>query len=309
MDESRENAIENGASISTGGVNFNYVDTAVLERLGIGRYSTKKKDGNNFIRIVAPSAKGAFAKEIWKHPNVGSDNVTYLCLDKMYGKRCPVCEYIKGNPGAAKELNLSLRYLLFVVDITSRDTEDEGPKWFDCPITVYKEICSLSKDKRTGAKIDPTDPDNGRDIEFVRKDGRRTSYGGFELKKNDPIPDSWFKDLPTFDEVLLVPDPDEMEQAVLGVKSSSRESKPEKDNRGGGRRDSGRRESGGDSSRRRSETDRSERRESRDNDRARGEGSRRDSRREPEDSAQSNAIRSKLDEIKERKRNRENGND
>ena len=303
MDESRENAIESGASISTGGVNFNYVDTAALERLGIGRYGTKKKDGNNFIRIVAPSTKGAFAKEIWKHSNVGGDNVTYLCLDKMLGKRCPVCEYIAElkrenvDANVVKELTPSLRYLLFVIDITSRDTEDEGPKWFDCPITIYKEICSLSKDKRTGAKIDPTDPDDGRDIEFVRKDGRRTSYGGFVLSKNDPIPDSWFKDLPTFDEVLLISDPDEMEQAVSGKKSSSREPELEKD--------TGRRETSREDNSRRG----SERRESRDDGGRTRDTSRRESRGSSNNDEQAASVKGKLDEIKKRRNDRSSDND
>lgn len=223
IDKSREEAIEAGANMSSGRVNFNYVDTTKAERLGLDRYNTKKPKGYNFIRIVTPSRKGAFAKEIWKHVNVGADGNTYLCLDQMFGKTCPVCEHIRKlkrenpNDDAIKELAVQRRFLLFVVDTTSVETEKEGPKWFDCPPTIYQQICSLSIDKRTGKRIDPTDPEDGRDIEFTRFDGKRTSYGSFELKRTDPIPKSWYEDLPSFDDILLIPDAEEVAKAVFGV--------------------------------------------------------------------------------------------
>lgn len=226
IDESREKAIEAGASMRSGRVNFNYVDTAKTERLGLERYDTKKPKGYNFIRIVAPNKKGAFAKEIWKHANVGADGGTYLCLEQMFGKECPVCEHIKKlkkeNPDddAIKELAAQRRFLLFVVDTTSAETEKEGPKWFDCPSTIYQQVCSLSIDKRTGKRVDPTDPENGRDIEFTRVDGKRTTYGSFALKETASVPKSWYMDLPTFEEILLVPNPEEVARALSGMSDS-----------------------------------------------------------------------------------------
>jgi hypothetical protein len=226
IDPSREEAISAGAKATGRRVNFNYVDTAKLERLGIDRYDTKKPKGNNFIRVVTPSKVGPFAKEIWKHSNVGADGNTFLCLQAMFKKRCPVCDYIKklksenADPIVIGELAAAKRYLLFVVDTTSSQTEEEGPKWFDCPPTIYQQICSLSVDKRTGKKIDPTDPKEGRDIEFTRIDGKRTSYGNFVLKEAGEVPECWYKDLPSPDDILLVPDEEEMVQAVSGMTPS-----------------------------------------------------------------------------------------
>ena len=63
MDNSRAKALEDGANITTGGVNFNYVDTAKLERSGIGYFVTgKKPGGNNFMRIVASSRTAPFSR-------------------------------------------------------------------------------------------------------------------------------------------------------------------------------------------------------------------------------------------------------
>ena len=226
IDPSREEAISAGAKATGRRVNFNYVDTAKLERLGIDRYDTKKPKGNNFIRVITPSKVGPFAKEIRKHSNVGADGNTFLCLQAMFGKKCPVCDYIKklksenADPDVIGELAAAKRYLLFVIDTTSSQTEEEGPKWFDCPPTIYQQICSLSVDKRTGKKIDPTDPKEGRDIEFTRVDAKRTSYGNFVLKEAGEVPESWYKDLPSLDDILLVPSEEEMVQAVSGMTPS-----------------------------------------------------------------------------------------
>lgn len=297
MDDSRAQSLEAGATMKTGGVNFNYVDTTKLERLGIGLFVTgKKPGGNNFMRIVAPSKKGAFAKEIWKHSNIGANNATFLCLQEMFGKPCPICEHAKelksegADPNVIKELGLDHRFLLFVVDTTSRETEEEGPKWFDCPVTIYKDICVRSKDRRSGEQLDPADPDDGRDIEFTRVDGKRTSYVGLKLVKMDaPIPKSWYEDLPSLDEVLLIPDPEEMRIAVTGKKPSP----PTEDSRDKSR---------GETRETRSES-RSGRGESR--------GTRGESRRRlSDDSENAQSVKDKLAEIEESKRKaRETDND
>lgn len=279
MNADREKALEAGATMKTGGVNFQYVDTAKLERLGIGSYSTKKPKGENYIRIVAPSTKGTFALEIFKHSEIGSSKATYLCLQKMFGKSCPICEYQQelkkqGAPLVEiKALDTTHRFLLFVVDTTSRETEEEGPKWFDCPITIYKEVCVRSENRRTGQRIDPTDPENGRDVEFVRVDGKRTTYTGINLVEAKPIPKSWYEDLPSFEEIILMPDPDEMRAAVTSTQSSP---SAEDDSRG----------------RSRDESETTE---------TRGE-SRRSDRGEPRDDSEAkDSVKSKLAEIKERK--------
>jgi len=313
MDDARAKALSAGANMSTGGVNFNYVDTAKLDRMGINRYDTKKPKGNNFIRIVAPDTSGPFAREIHQHTQIGASKATYLCLDKMYGEVCPICEHIQElrrqnvNSDAVKELLSGRRFLLFVVDTTSPDTEDEGPKWFDCPITIYKEVCVHSEDRRTGAKIDPTDPEDGRDVEFVRKDGKRTDYVGFKLTKTEPIPKSWYEDLPSFDEILLKPNPAEMEVAVKGVKSTAFSEKEstassEKESSGDSRRSGRSRERISEEVKPGTEVKEEATKES-------SRESRRESRREPEtndqDTEQATAVQGKIAEIQNRRRARE----
>lgn len=299
IDESREKAIETGASMSSGRANFNYVDTIKTERLGLERYDTKKPKGYNFIRIVTPNRKGAFAKEIWKHANVGANGGTYLCLEQMFGKACPVCEHIKKlkkenpNDEAIKELVAQRRFLMFVVDTTSAETEKEGPKWFDGPFTIYQQVCSLSIDKRTGKRIDPTDPEHGRDIEFTRVDGKRTTYGSFALKETASIPKSWYQDLPAFDDILLIPNPEEVAKAVSGMPddSSSEEGSRTTEESGTWSEDREPEEIVEDDDRRVRRSERSERKDSGSKDKS-------------SEQAKADAVRSKLDEISERRRQR-----
>jgi len=312
MDKSREEALSQGASMPTGGVNFNYVDTAVLDRLGIDRYNTKKPKGNNFIRIVVPSSVGPFALEVHKHDNIGSNTATYLCLNKMFGKSCPICEYAKelkrtgGSLEAVKALDTSRRFLMFVVDTENNDTIDEGPKWFDCPISIYKEICIQSQNRRTGERIDPTDPINGRDVEFVRRDGKRTEYIGLKLVETDPIPKSWYEDLPAFEDVLLIPTAEELEIAVRGSKSSDAISSNEgrdidQNSRTRRNEDSSRTRRGGDGSR-----GRRERAEHKPESTESVEEESRSSRRSElasTDSKVTDAVNQKIEEIRNRRRN------
>jgi len=207
-----------------GGPRFFYVNVAKLERLGISQY--KSQAGDNFIRIIPPEDPEQFyGKEIFVHYNVGADGLVFLCLRKMYGEPCPVCEYREElkqkNPEdeMVSELAPSRRYLFFVFNVASEDTEEEGLHWFDAPVIVKDNIVSLSKDKRTGEVIDVSDPVDGRDVEFVRVGtNRRTRYEGFKLVKNEPIPESWYKNVPDFDEVLLKPDYDQVKSEVRGTK-------------------------------------------------------------------------------------------
>lgn len=311
ISEERAKQLEDGANMSMGGTTFDYVDTTKLERMGIKKYSTKKPKGNNFMRIVAPNTKEPFAKKICQHTKIGSNNATYLCLEEMYGEPCRICDHIAElrrqnvRNDVIKELEANRRFLLFVVDTADKESEEEGTQWFDCPPSIYKNVCLLCKDRRTGEKIDPTDPVDGRDIEFIREDGKITKYTGFVLVKTKPIPESWYKDLPSFDEILLKPNPDEMAIAVSGVKTASTEDGGDS-RRGSGRRETTREVESTKETTRESRRDTSERG-------SRGESRRstseRESRREPieneEDSEQAKAIKGKIADIQNRRNARE----
>lgn len=153
------------------------------------------RDGENEIRIVPwidqghPDFKALTAEDAWDnhwgisvmiHRNVGPLKGTYLCLDKMKGEPCPICEVWKAED--AKDLGLSDRVLAWIID---RKNEKAGPQLFNMPLQVSKDI-SLASDQRGGKGVLRIDSiDEGHDI-FFDKEGKDigTRYKQIEVVKD-----------------------------------------------------------------------------------------------------------------------------
>src|ERR1700693_6132381 len=61
----------------------------------IDRFDTfRPKVGDNLIRILPPTwdDHDHYGFDIWVHSYIGPDNGTYLCLNKMQNKPCPICK-------------------------------------------------------------------------------------------------------------------------------------------------------------------------------------------------------------------------
>lgn len=166
----------------------------------------KPREGECTIRILPPTwldfdEKGkvieneAFKKygndwaiDVFIHHNVGPDNGTYLCLDKMRGERCPVCEARRKatDEDEMDALSISRRRLAWVID---RDNEKAGPQLWAMPLKqVANEINARSTDKKSGAVLYIDDPENGYDVLLDREGSdKRTKYKGVEIDR-DPTP-------------------------------------------------------------------------------------------------------------------------
>lgn len=241
----RQNAMDQEFSKTPGGNYFNYVDTAKLERLGITQY--KPQVGENAVRIVFPPDRpGFYGLEIRKHSNVGVNRKTFLCKKGMFNEECPICSFADGlrkedpQDERAKALYAGRRYLFFVVDVYNEETMERGIRWWDCPIGIYKEVKSRSKNKRRGVTqegadfkkyIDVSDPINGRDIEFEQvKEGGKYSYEGVRLVSTESIPEDWYKNLPEFADILKISSDDEMLEALNGETTPDEDNDSQNDN-------------------------------------------------------------------------------
>lgn len=226
----REEAINNAYNQNQSGrTSFYYVQISTLERLGITQFKSQVND--NFIRIMPPKDPKAFwAREVYIHTNVGANRATFICLNKMFGKSCPVCEYIEqlkaggADPETLKPLYAKKRFIMFVVDVRDDSTIVKGLRWYDAPPKLVGEIIGRSKDKRSKEVIDVCDPKEGRDIEFVRKgQGLKTDYTGIDLKVTAEVPPDWYENVPTFDEILVIPTYEQVNQQLTGGVSESSE--------------------------------------------------------------------------------------
>jgi hypothetical protein len=159
--------------------------------------AVKPKDGENNYRILprtwdakdGPGAKGvqwgdSWAIEVYIHRDIGPDKQTYICLDKMKGEPCPLCDARADIDDAeiVKLLKPKVQLLAYVID---RADEKAGPQLWRCPGGVEKEIQLRSIEKKTGAVILVDHPDEGYDISFRRKGtGLNTEYLGIDIERD-----------------------------------------------------------------------------------------------------------------------------
>src|SRR5574343_364001 len=150
----------------------------------------KPADGSNTIRIMPPTWPNAdhFGLDVYVHYEVGPDNQSYLCLDKMKGEACPICEEraraTKDNDTEyADKLKPAKRVLVYLID---RDNQRDGPKIWSMPWTIDRDLCKLVVHRRSGEVLPIDDPEKGYDIEFDRQGkGTRTQYVGLAVARRE----------------------------------------------------------------------------------------------------------------------------
>lgn len=205
----REERSGRGGSESRKGGGFSYrgrssEDVTRRAKQSSGRYDSflteevtwyKPHDGENQIRVM-PWLNGddpdfdALAEkwgthwgiDIIVHRNVGPDNGTYLCLDKMNGDPCPPCDAYRDGED---DLRGSDRVLCWLID---RKNEKAGPQLWAMPLGTSKDISAVSQVKGSGAVLLIDDPAEGYDIYFDREgEKKRTTYKRVEVAR-DPSP-------------------------------------------------------------------------------------------------------------------------
>lgn len=256
--------------------------------------SFKPREGENAIRIVPwlsddnPDAKKLREKwddhwgiDIHLHRNVGPDNGSYLCLDKMLGEPCPVCEARReASEEEADAWRVNTRILCWVVD---RDAEKTGPQLWAMPLGTSKDISAASTVRGSGDLLLIDHPEEGYDIFFEREgEKKRTRYKQVQadrnstpLSDNQKTADRWLK----YVSDNLLPDLleyfpyDHIEKVLHGQASSKRSEDDEEggDNKRSSRRLSGRGDGDQDSDAETEGNERSSRRSRRGGEEAEGE--------------------------------------
>lgn len=162
------------------------------------------KQGDNDLRLMPPTWEGAkhYGFDLYVHYGIGADESAYLCLDKMKGEKCPVCEERERAAGAGEQdyadsLRPSKRVAVYVVD---RKEEGKGPLIWNMPWTVDRDVSNLSVDSKTGEIYSVDNPDEGYDVQFKREGAdQRTKYTGIQIaRRSSPLID----DSATFDKWL-----------------------------------------------------------------------------------------------------------
>lgn len=203
------------------------------------------KKGDNTVRVLPPTWEDArhYGIDLHIHYGIGVDESGYLCLDKMQGEKCPLCEArVTAASNEEDELADSLkpkqRVAIWVID---RSQENKGPLVWNMPAGVDKDFTNLCVDKKTGEVYSIDNPDEGFDISFTREgEGIKTKYTGLQVaRRSSPLSDNpkdqekWLAyvvehPLP---DILLMHDYDKLSAAYAGHSAHPKEDK-EKDKAG-----------------------------------------------------------------------------
>ena len=169
----------------------------------------KPSDGDNCIRILPPTWDDAnhFGFDIFMHYDVGPDSQSYLCLHKMKGEDCPICEEREkaskeGDSEYADKLKPVKRIMVYLID---RNDEKTGLQAWSMPWTFDRDLCKLMVDKKTGELLPIDHPEEGYDVEFERKGkGTKTQYIGTAIARRS----SELDNDEALDEAVKMPLPD-----------------------------------------------------------------------------------------------------
>lgn len=168
-----------------------------IDNAGSGNYDSflpdtvkvfKAAAGDNTVRILPPTWEAAdhYGLEVWVHYDVGPDRAAYLCLDKMRGKPCPVCEERKraaaaGDTEYADTLKPAPRVLYYVLD---RNKEREGAQVWSVGKRMDADILKVSVDREAGDVLAVDHPTKGYDLSFTREGEKmKTRYSGFQFAR------------------------------------------------------------------------------------------------------------------------------
>lgn len=206
----------------------------------------KPGDGANTIRVLPPTWSDArhFALDIWVHYSVGPDEQTYLCLHKMKGEACPVCEELqrarkdREDEQYVKDLEPSRRSLFYLVD---RDNEKDGVQAWASPFTkIDQAIVKVSVDRRTNEVLPIDDPEDGYDVEYEKGGkGIGTQYTGVAIaRRSSSLGNIAWLDFAVdnpLPEILEYYSYDHIKQAFGGVVGRADDKQAREDKQDGGR--------------------------------------------------------------------------
>jgi hypothetical protein len=164
--------------------------------------------------------------DLWVHRFVGASKSTFICLEKMYGKSCPICEHREGmrnDPDVTdddiKKLYPKRRcwYNVINLDLPEKDQE----------VQLFEESHFLFESKfldvvNVKNEFSFWDIEDGKSIEFMATEkkspqGSHMDYSQFFFQKRPAYKESIYEEAYKLDDLLYVPTYDEVKAAFLGL--------------------------------------------------------------------------------------------
>jgi hypothetical protein len=187
-----------------------------------GKQHPTKKEGHTGINVMP-----------FVHRGIGVNEDSYICINRTYGERCPICEYQKElrestdndvEEKTIKALTPTRRAIYNIVCLDTPKETAKGVQVWDVSSWLFTEpLDELAEKKKGGGKVLYADDTVGKIISFRKKGSKRsTEYTAFEFKDRDPIPDEILESAPCLDELLHKPTYDEVYKAFFATKEDDK---------------------------------------------------------------------------------------
>lgn len=207
----------------------------------------KCTEGDHAINIIpyragandpsVPEGTITYCCDIYVHNGVGPNKDNYICMKRTYAKGdCPVCDYqeeLRSDPShdeaMVKKLSASRRVIYNIQCLDTPQMEAKGALIFEVSHFLFEKILlETANKKRGGGSVTfASDDEEGKIINFTRKGlgQTNTSYHPFSFDDRGPLPKELLKQARPLDELLHIPEYDEVYEALFGKTKVSPESR------------------------------------------------------------------------------------
>lgn len=211
---------------------------SILNKEAMGSIKVWKcTEDEHFINIIpyvagkrnpnVKEGKWAYNLDIYVHRKVGMNEDSYICLQRSYGKDCPICEEQARlrktedyDEAYAKSLNPTRRVLYNIECLDSEKETRVGIQLFEVSHWLFeKELAEISKKPKGGGFVLFSDPDEGKTLCFRKKGNgpTNTEYKGFQFTDRDePISDDIIDAALCLDAIIHIPTYEEVKKAFFG---------------------------------------------------------------------------------------------
>ncbi len=168
--------------------------------------------------------KPAYVLDVWVHRNVGSDGGSYVCLQKNYKQRCPICEHqrLMRKEGSytddeIKALDAKRRVVYNVVCYDSQEEISKHVQVFETShFFMEKHLAELAKRPKGGGFVPFAHPEEGKSISWtISKKGQYGEWFGHKfVDRDEDITDETLEEAHILDEIIHIPSIKELEKIV-----------------------------------------------------------------------------------------------
>jgi len=190
----------------------------------------KPKEGEHDI-IILPTITGSqhpkyksnestHYMEVFIHRQMGINKDSVVCLNRTYGERCPICDYLAtlDNPDTATySAYAPTKRILYNVLVLDNPTEEsKGAQVWDVSSKLFsKPLEDFAHKKREGGEVKYADIDDGKVINFVQSGTKLTlEFNSFEFKKRRELTDEELESAVILDELCHKPEFEEVERLL-----------------------------------------------------------------------------------------------